>query len=413
MSVSASLPPFDFRSVLLSLEQLFARALAENTFSGASLLVAKPGLILFHKTWGRTRRRGRPVDSHTLFDLASLTKPLITAPLCMHAVSEGRLSLDSPLEASRPPHNPGRAKEHITIRHLLSHSSGLPAYRPFYRSLILKAPSARQDLLFNEILRTSMLSKPGTVSCYSDLGFMVLLEILERTYEKPFGRLAAEILLEPLRLNSPDPKPAGMPNADDQLAQHGSPPGFLGFRRLTAPRDPTLPPRKSRTSGRVFAATEFCPWRKRLLIGEVHDENAYCLGGIAAHAGLFGTAHGIYSLLMFLWEIYTGRVNHPPWTAETVRSFWTKASLVPGSTWMLGFDTPSPENSSAGSLFSPHSAGHLGFTGTSFWFDLDRQVLVILLTNRVHPTRENERLKSFRPMVHNLVMEAFHDGTRS
>lgn len=413
MPVLATLPPFDSKSFLLSLEHLFARAIAENTFSGASLLIGKPGLILFHKTWGRTRRRGRLVDSQTLFDLASLTKPLITAPLCMHAVSGGRLSLDTTLRAFYRDLLLGKDKQTITIRQLLSHSSGLPAYEPFYRKLISQPPTSRQDSLLKQILRTPLLSKPGAVSCYSDLGFMVLFDILQKVYDKPFGEMATEFLLQPLHLNSPRPKPAGRPITDSQPAQEGSSAGLLGFRPLIAPPDPTIPPRKSRAAGKVFAATEFCPWRKRLLVGEVHDENAYCLGGVAAHAGLFGTAHGIYRLLMFLCEVYSGRVKHPSWTAETVRAFWTKQSLAPGSTWMLGFDTPSPQNSSAGDSFSPLSAGHLGFTGTSFWFDLDRGVLIILLTNRVHPTRENERLRSFRPLLHNLVMETYYGVTRS
>jgi len=412
LPVSTSLPPFDSGRFLVPLEQLFACAIREAAFSGASLLVAKPGLILFHKTWGRTHQHGRFVDNQTLFDLASLTKPLVTAPLCMRAVGEGRLALDDSLQRFFPALPAGRDLKTITIGQLLNHSSGLPAYEPFYRNLILLAPSARQEALRAQILSSPLRSPPGTVSCYSDLGFMMLLEVLEQIYAKPFGEVAAEFLLEPLDLNSLAPKPTGEPAAGPQPAEAGSPACFLGFRPLIASSDPTLPPRKAPSAGELFAATEYCPWRKRLLMGEVHDENAYCLGGVAAHAGLFGTAHGVHRLLTFLWDVYSDKAKDPVWTAQTVRTFWTKPSFVPDSTWMLGFDTPNPRNSSAGDLFSPRSVGHLGFTGTSFWFDLDRQILIVLLTNRVHPTRDNERLRSFRPLLHNLVMETYNGSTR-
>jgi CubicO group peptidase (beta-lactamase class C family) len=144
----------------------------------------------------------------------------------------------------------------------------------------------------------------------------------------------------------------------------------------------------------------------------VHDENAYCLGGVAGHAGLFGTAHGVFDLLAFLWKVYRGGICDGFWRAEVVREFWTRQSAAPDATWMLGYDTPGLQNSSAGNYFSPRTPGHLGFTGTSFWFDLDREILVILLTNRVYPTRENERLKRFRPTIHNLVMETYHGTSK-
>ena len=413
MSPIVCQPPLASESFVLAIDRLFARALAEKTFSGASLLVAKPHSILFHQTWGRTRRRGRLVDSQTLFDLASLTKPLITTPLCMRAVAEGKFTLNTTLLKYFPKLLIGAEKCTISLRHLLNHSSGLPAYRPFFHRLITTEPDSRENALGTMIVRTPLDSQPGTVTCYSDLGFMLLPIFLERAYGKSLGRLATEFLLEPLHLNLTSPTPGRRSAVDAQNAQAWSPLATLDFRPLRVPPDPTLSPRKAPAAGRVFAATEYCPWRKRLLIGEVHDEHAYCLGGVAPHAGLFGTAHGVYRLLMFLWDIYDGRMTHPSLTAGVVREFWTRPGIVPGSTWMLGFDSPSPQHSSAGDYFSLHSIGHLGYTGTSFWFDLDRELLVILLTNRVHPTRENERLKSFRPLLHNLVMETCHGCTRA
>ncbi len=412
MPLMVSQPPLASASFTLAVDRLFARALAEKTFSGASLLVAKPHSILFHQTWGRTRRRGRLIDSHTLFDLASLTKPLVTTPLCMRAIAEGKFTLDTKLLRYFPEPLIGTEKVTISFRHLLNHCSGLPAYRPFFHQLIAIESSHRSNVLGTMVLRTPLDSHPGTVACYSDLGFMLLPMLLERVYDRSFGQLAAELLLDPLDLNLTHPALDGRSRSAARPPEW-SPLATLGFRPLRVPPDPTLSPRKGPAAGRVFAATEFCPWRQRLLLGEVHDEHAYCLGGFAPHAGLFGTAHGVYRLLMLLWDSFSGRLAHPAWPAEVVREFWTRPAIVPGSTWMLGFDSPSPQHSSAGDYFSPHSIGHLGFTGTSFWFDLDRELLVILLTNRVYPTRENERLKSFRPLLHNLVMETCHGRTRS
>jgi|WetSurMetagenome_2_1015567.scaffolds.fasta_scaffold09019_6 serine-type D-Ala-D-Ala carboxypeptidase len=381
------LPPFEAETFPASVDRLFVRALTAKTFSGASLLAAKPGRVLFHRTWGHTRYTGElSIDSHTLFDLASLTKPLITAPLCLHAVSEGKLALDDPMRSFFPFALLAAATQSITIRQLLSHSSGLPAYEPFFRELILLEPSQRREALRAKILGAPLQSKPGTASCYSDLGFMLLTMVLEGVYDAPLDRLAEEFLLQGFE-------------------------GTLRYCPLNVPTDPTVFPERATAVAGSFAATESCPWRKRLLVGEVHDENAYCLEGVAGHAGLFGTAHGVFRLLAFLWKAYQGAPGHSSRTTEVMREFWTRPSAIPESTWMLGFDTPSLQHSSAGDCFSPHSAGHLGFTGTSFWFDLEREILIILLTNRVHPTRDNERLKSFRPLLHNLVMETYLAGT--
>jgi serine-type D-Ala-D-Ala carboxypeptidase len=443
--VTCCLPPFDSEFFLASVDQLFARAVTEKTFSGASLLVGKPDLIQFHKTWGHTHHGGdEAVDAYTLFDLASLTKPLVAAPLCMRAVSEGKLALDGTLPLFFSSDLLASEKRVITIRQLLGHSSGLPAYEPFYRDLIFIEPSRRHDVLLQRILRTPLMSEPQTTSCYSDLGFMLLAMILEIVYGKPIDHLASQFLFEPLGLSFADScslsghrtsaaegNPASKPPSLGGRGWGRGPinacfhphltspvkgeergadfrPAALGFCPLQVPTDPTVPPERLTPISRAFVATEDCPWRNRLLAGEVHDENAYCLGGVAGHAGLFGSAHGVFDLLVFLWEVYRGRISDQFWTAEVVKDFWSKQSATTNTGWMLGYDTPNLQNSSAGNYFSPRSPGHLGFTGTSFWFDLNQEILVILLTNRVCPTRENDRLKSFRPLLHNLVMETYY-----
>jgi CubicO group peptidase (beta-lactamase class C family) len=153
-----------------------------------------------------------------------------------------------------------------------------------------------------------------------------------------------------------------------------------------------------------FAATERCAWRGRTMIGCVDDENAWALGGYSGHAGLFGTAEEVYSIVNLLKSHFLGK-RCDYFRADTVRSFFNRQRIVPESTWALGWDTPSKAGSSSGRHFSRLSVGHLGFTGTSVWMDLERDVIVVLLTNRVHPTRKNEGIKAFRPKLHDAVME--------
>ena len=152
-----------------------------------------------------------------------------------------------------------------------------------------------------------------------------------------------------------------------------------------------------------FAATEDCPWRGKIMQGQVHDENAFALGGYSGHAGMFGVVEEIYIILNMLMAHYRG-VRNNFFKPETVRVFLKRQDIVKNSTWALGWDTPSTEGSSSGKYFSPDSIGHLGFTGGSLWLDLQKDIIVILLTNRVHPTRNNKKIKEFRPEIHDLIM---------
>jgi serine-type D-Ala-D-Ala carboxypeptidase len=372
-----------------ALERLFAEAIEERTFPGASLLVGGPGRHRFERSWGRTHYEdGTAVGAHTRFDLASLTKPLVTTALCLWAVGEGHLQLESPLSRFIPRGLLPASKTEVTLFQLLNHCSGLPAYESFYRELILIPDSQRSHTLLSWILQTPLHSPPGKRCLYSDLGFMLLGILLEKAFGCPLDDLASQHVLAPLDINE------------------------LAYRRLRTGLHPTLEPCFEEPAGddeTCYAPTEDCPWRQRLLIGEVHDENGYCLDGVAGHAGLFGTAKAIFQLLSHLLDVYRGVVCDGKFKREDLHLFWEKPSKDPESTWALGFDTPSSTGSSAGRHFSTRTVGHLGFTGTSFWIDLERELIVILLTNRVHPTRVNDRIKAFRPLVHDLVMEGLHD----
>jgi len=152
-----------------------------------------------------------------------------------------------------------------------------------------------------------------------------------------------------------------------------------------------------------FAATGFCSWRKRIIQGEVHDENAYATGGFSGHAGLFGDARSVYSITKMLLDHWRGK-RSDFFEPDTVREFFRVQKIVQDSTWALGWDTPSDDGSSSGRYFSKQSVGHSGFTGVSIWMDLQRAIIVILLTNRIHPSRDNQKIRSFRPIIHDLIM---------
>jgi CubicO group peptidase (beta-lactamase class C family) len=214
---------------------------------------------------------------------------------------------------------------------------------------------------------------PGSRALYSDLGFILLGWILERRSGRPGDELFSEWLAGPL----------GLAN--------------LFFVDLKAPAKAA----RAR-EGRPFAATERCPWRGRTLIGEVHDENTYAAGGVSGQAGLFGTIEDVASLAAVWLDSWLRTGGF--FDRRLARLFWEK-SEVPGSTRTLGFDTPSPGASQAGGRFGPRTVGHLGFTGTSLWIDPDRELIVVLLTNRIHPTREHDAIRTFRPLLHERVAD--------
>lgn len=214
----------------------------------------------------------------------------------------------------------------------------------------------------------------GSRSLYSDLGFLLLGWVVEKKGKMALDRYSRENIFGPLFLEKK-----------------------IFFERLSS-------------GGKVknCVPTEFCNWRRKTVCGEVDDENAYCLDGVAGQAGLFGNTDGLLSILTMLLDAWRQRREPGIFTGEKLRQFLQRQDLPAGSTWALGFDTPSAANSSSGQYLSSSSVGHLGFTGTSFWIDPERELVVILLTNRVHPDRQNTRIRQFRPLFHDRVVEALH-----
>jgi len=344
----------------------------KGVYPGAVLLVAQGGgIAVFEEAGNRSLRpRSASMSKRTIFDLASLTKPLSTTLAIMKLVDEGEIDLDQTLESLMPRDMP-KDKRTLTPRLLLNHCAGFVDWKPFYLELDDVRLEKRKDILRERILNMPLAYQAGKKSLYSDLGFMILEWVIEESAGMPLPLYLEQHFYNPLLLEN------------TFFSSHIRPAGFTEDQ---------------------FAATEDCPWRKKIVSGYVHDENAYAFGGYSGHAGLFGTAGDVYALVNLLRGHYRGE-REDYLKRETVKEFFTRQELVEGSTWALGWDTPSPQGSSSGKHFSTKSVGHLGFTGTSIWMDLDRDIIVIFLTNRIHPTRNNEKIKEFRPRLHDLIME--------
>jgi len=354
--------------------EILKRGLKEKIYPGAVLLTAKEENIVFFDTVGnRTLRpQSLPMEKETIFDLASLTKPLATTLAAMKLEEDNLLDLDQSISSLIEPF-PWKDKVDITPRLLLNHSSGLADWKPYYLELIQLPINKRKPVVRRLIMKESLYEKPHTVSLYSDLGFIVLEWIIEIMTGNNLSSFLETAFYQPL--------------------------GLKTLHLDTVSRGPM-------NEKGLYAATEDCPWRKEIMQGHVHDENAYALGGYSGHAGLFGTAHDIFTLTTVLVNIYHG-YNSGLLKSKTVRTFLSRQEIVPGSTWALGWDTPSKNNSTSGNYFSSISIGHTGFTGTSIWIDLEKNITVIFLTNRIHPSRSNEKIKEFRPELHNLIMRDF------
>jgi CubicO group peptidase (beta-lactamase class C family) len=359
---------------LEAVDEIVAAAVSDRAFPGGVLAVGRDGTLVHLRAFGRLSydAGAAEVRADTLYDLASLTKVVVTTTLSMILVDEGRLDLDARVHAFFPAFS-GPAKEGITVRQLLTHSGGLTWWAPLYKEVKGK------EAYIERIVAMDLAYDPGAKTVYSDLGIILLGDILERLGGMPFGELAHKRVLEPLAMKDARYRP----------------PADLVER---------------------IAPTENDPWRGRVVRGEVHDENALALGGVAPHAGLFASAPDLAHLAQALLDggTFGGRRIVSRATVE----LFTERAGVPVSSRALGWDTPTDESglrsstpgqpgySSAGSLFSARSFGHTGFTGTSMWMDPQRGLYVILLTNRVHPTRENNKIRDTRAQVADAVVRA-------
>ncbi len=305
----------------------------------------------------------RAAAPDTVFDLASLTKVIVTTTLAMRGIEAGRLALSDQVSQWLPAWR-GTDRATVTLSDLLEHASGLTPHLPFFRD-----HTGRADFEY-AICTLPLEYAPRTRSVYSDLGFILLGFILadcdarQQPIDQQFSALAAARGWGELRYRPPSE-----------------------WRTRTAP-------------------TEVDPWRGRLAVAEVHDQNAWALQGVAGHAGLFGTAAAVGRFARDLLRTMSGattRGGHLVSRATMAR--FTTPTTVPGSSRALGWDTMR-HTSSCGTHMSPAAIGHTGFTGTSLWIDPQADVYVVLLTNRVHPSRENDGILAIRPVFHDVVMAA-------
>jgi len=351
----------------------YLRSQVDSAFPGGVVAVGhRDSVVLLAAVGHYGANDRRPVTPETVYDLASLTKVIGLTTATMMLIDEGKLDLDAPVQRYVPAFQ-GTSKERVTIKNLLTHSSGMPAWRPLYAEATTRAEALAL------VDTTALLRQPGDTFIYSDLGAMVLTQAVEAVTGQ--------------RLND---------FLDAQV-----------FTKLDMTSTRFLPPGSWRD--RIAPTENDTVFRHRLLRGEVHDENAGRLGGVSGHAGLFSSAGDLSKFAMWLLKsrrtpedaegrrATSGDSGRLP--ASLVRQFTARQNIPPGSSRALGWDTPS-ENSSAGTKMGPNAFGHTGFTGTSIWFDPDRDLFIILLTNRVNPTRANTKILQVRRRVADLVNDA-------
>lgn len=361
-AVSTPTPPLTNATALLQ------QGVADGVFPGAAFGVLHQGSVIALDCAGRFTYdpASPPVTPNTVYDLASVTKVVATTAMAMLLYQSGRMQLDMLLADLLPGFIVGQSdarRRAVTLRMLLTHSSGLPAYAPLFETC--RTPAE----LLRAVLRLPLEADPGARCAYSDPGFILLGKALEVLAGEPLDRFCAREVFAPL----------GM--------------AHTRFRPTPAERLSIPPTERDLT------------FRHRTVQGEVHDENCFALGGVSGHAGLFAPPADV--LRFAEATLAPLRSDAPPsiFHADTVRLFTTRAELPPGSSRALGWDTPSGSPSSSGTRFSPRSFGHLGYTGTSLWINPEQDLAVVLLTNRTFPTRENKKIQAFRPQFHDLVLK--------
>jgi CubicO group peptidase (beta-lactamase class C family) len=365
LGCAASIPAAQHPAAPAPLDSIVAYLQSEvdSAFPGAVVAVGHRGRLALLAAVGHYGVDDpRPVDTSTVYDLASLTKVVGLTTACMLLVQEGALDLDAPVQRYVPAFR-GPGKDSVTVRHLLTHASGLPDWRPLYTEATTRATA------FALADTTPLVATPGATMRYSDIGAIVLTQAVERITGKRLDAFLEERVFGPLGLRDTRFLP---------------PPGW---------RDRVAPTERSQDG--------------TIIRGTVHDENAWRLGGVSGHAGLFSTAPDVARFTFWLLDAWHGRT--PTLPAPLVRAWTRRQDQPPGSSRALGWDTPSGPNSSAGTRLGPLAFGHTGFTGTSIWVDPERELFIILLTNRVHPTRENGRIGRVRPRVADLAAQALRE----
>jgi|SRR5579872_1790947 CubicO group peptidase (beta-lactamase class C family) len=364
----------DQDSIFSSAFGILREAMRQRLFPAASVAVTLDGQLIARRAFGRFTYEGDSpeVTVATIFDLASLTKPVATTSMAMILYERGLLELDAPVAGTIPEFRSAEdpRREEITFRMLLAHSSGLPSYE----KLFLRARS--REVLLQAAFATPLTANSGTRAEYSDIGFIILGVALERIAEESLDSFCRREVFGPLAMANTTFNPPE------------------GIR-------PTIPPTADERTESETSTVARSTFRKRIIQGEVQDENASVLGGVAGHAGLFSTAE---DLARFAHCMLLGGL--PIVRPETVSLFTKRQKQPPGTSRALGWDTPSIPSQS-GKYFGPGSYGHLGYTGTSLWIDPERTLSITLLTNRTWPDC-SKAIKEFRPRFYDAAIEALN-----
>lgn len=356
------------------IDRVLQQAIENDSTPGIALLVAKDGAAVYRRELGFAQFSPilREMRRDTIFDLASLTKVVATTTAVMFLLYRHTITLQDSIKKYVPELIHGQ----ITFAHLLSHSAGFPEWLPLYEDVQQEAErqgsgfigsAEAKRLIIEKACRVDLAYQTGTDCKYSDLSFILLGHAVEKIVGATLDQYCEQMIFQPLQMST------------------------TFFHKHNTP-----------IRAGEYAATEFCDWRQKVICGEVHDENTYAMGGIAGHAGLFSTLDDIYTFMNTLQQCYHGDSDFLP--KPLVRQFFTNQHITEESTYALGWDTPSKVKSTGGTLLSPNSVGHTGFTGTSIWLDLRKKLLVLLFANRIHPSRQNHTFLNMRPKIHDAVV---------
>jgi len=360
------------------------KAVAEGTFPGCVVAVTKDGHDIFKQAFGY--KSVNKVDEtglmtlDTVSDVATLTNILVTTTIIMRLVQGGRLALDDCVSHYIQSFAVN-GKSSITVRQLLNHTSGLAAWQPYFEELLaldsgdrrgILTSSGAKEYVLNSINRASLKFEPGTKQIYSDIGFILLGNLIEVVTGAKLDAAAQYYVFQPL----------GLKNTS-----------FIDLSKVRR--------RAIQLVTDMIAPTEECTWRGRVLCGEVFDDNAWAMGGIAGHSGIFSNLQDLQTFATQILRCYAGESDYI--YSGILQEFWAKKD---GDAWACGWEVPNKENLLADTKFSTTAVGHNGVSGCSLWLEPEQKLSILILSNRVHPLRSNKKIRTFRPILIDAIFEA-------
>ncbi len=376
------------RDTFRQVNEILEEAVEQGAFPGATLIVGKHGQEVFRRAVGvRSLKVAKgeelqPMQIGTVFDVASLTQQIVTTTLIMRLVEAGSVRLEDRVSRYLQGFSVYN-KSPVTVGHLLAHCSGLAHWHPYFEELqkensgsrigVLTSRGAR-EYVYNALNRCHLKYQPGSKELFSDLGFIVLGNLIEVLTGLDLAKAAQRYVFQAFGLKS------------------------TSYIDLTMIRRRGIHPVTD-----LIAPTEECAWRKSVLCGEVQDDNAWAMGGVAGHAGLFSSVEDVHAFATEMLRAYLGQSGILD--AHTVRNFWARTTYVPESTWASGWQVPCAENELAKVGFSELAIGHNSFTGCSLWIDPKFGLSISFLNNRVHPSRNNKKIRAVRENLFKAILE--------